>query len=119
MKWLDSTSKKWLPLADLQNCTELVDAFEKNHGRAIIGIKKNVFDISYAVMFNDGSVDMVSSNEVKMKWPNLLENFLVHRIQFPQNIRINVAHGDIETKALMILELNPPTRIIGDFDYYL
>lgn len=107
------------PIANLKNCVDFVDDYEKSLGIHIIGVRKMVFDISYAVLYKDGSVRMVSSNEVKKNWPNLLQNFLVDRIKFPRNSRIQVAHGNtdaIETKTLIVLEANPPTRIIGDLN---
>lgn len=109
-----------VPIVQLEqiavNCAKRVEAYEKSLGLNIIGVKRNdLQEISYAVMLKDGSVDLFSSIEVKNKWPHLLQNFLVSRIQFPEGSRITSAPDMTETKKLVIVSnvAPPPNKILG------
>lgn len=102
----------------MENCKEMVDVYERSLAIEIIGVRRLGLEISYAVMFKDASVVMHGSSDVRTKWPDLLQTFLFKRIEWTN--RINVAQ-DLqmnETKTVTVLELDPPTAILGKFHFF-
>lgn len=118
VKWLDPAETSWEPVANLQNCMEFVDAYEWSLAINIIGVRRLGLDTSYAVLFKDTSVVIHDANDVRTNWPNLLQPFLFNRIEWIN--RINAAQNEQvnENKTVTVMELDPPTTILGKFNSF-
>lgn len=125
MKWFGIPKTSWHPanglIGTVAKYIELVEEFEKCQAQLIIGMSENDLAPLFAVKFKHGEVQLVQLNEVKIKFPNLLKNFLLERIQFkkldqPVNVQVNQqAQQDVESRNIVFFDENAPTRIIGMF----
>lgn len=116
VKWLrfPSTENTWEPIQNLTSCIRMVDEFELAQAHVIIGLKK--IDSVYAMKFKDGSIQMLSFEEVKKKWPELIEDFYIERTIFTmQNQTDNVRNL---SSNLVFIDDNPMIRIIGTYLSY-
>lgn len=76
--------RTWEPLANLTDCTELLNDFIFSKAKQFIGAKKDDGSSpSYLMKWKDGWPDsIVSSLEAKTKWPKLLLDFLESKLCF-------------------------------------
>lgn len=75
-------------------------------------------ELQYAVKLKDSSVQMFSSQQLKLVRPELLENFLVKRLQFPLSMRVDQSNGDFETKTAIFVDQDLPESIIGNMKIF-
>lgn len=103
----------WEPFDNLTNCKESIEEFEISQAQLIIGIKK--MESKCAVKFNHGEIQMIALDEVKAKWPKLLQSFLMERLQFTIDNYVDHCNGVVESKNVVFIDQNKLIRIIGKF----
>lgn len=106
---------KWENVASLANWVEPIYEFEISQGHMIIGTK--IIDGTYAMKFRNGTVELLPFDDVKLRWPHLLESFYMDRLKLTMENHVPKSDGiEMETANLVFLDgnsTNPPTRIIG------
>lgn len=68
-------------------------------------------------MLKNGDTCLFGSEVVRLKWPNLMAEFLLERMEFPISRRYDCADeiaNVVETTKLMYLAKEPPQKILGN-----
>lgn len=122
MKWLNEPTKSnsWEPKDELlRNCTQLVEVFENPRALDIIGMKiTDNGDVHYAVFSTGGFIDLIASDEVIRRWPDMLEKYFLSRVKFTMvNHEPYRADAVVESKVVVFMDENLPSQILGCTDH--
>lgn len=95
---------------------ELVDEFETSRGQYILGVKRtSQNDLHYIMKWNDVvDPESLTSDEIKLKWPNLAIKFFEKKIKF---LMPSQRAQQIEQfESIGTFDDEPPVRILGCTD---